>query len=139
MTQDIITREQIQEIKTGLINAKNAKDMKEYSRLSTILQKGTVAILKSHGINQIALKYKDRPVYQFIRIMDSDNLGDWGDCFLETCETNGKLPHSDDFIDIIVSPNIVTAILNRLDAYKELAVPTSEWHKAINLSKYSSK
>lgn len=139
MEQDIITREQIQEIKDGLINARNTNDMKEYTRLSTILQKGVVSILKSHGINQIALKYKNRPVYQFIRIMDPNNLDDWGDCFLETCETEGELPDTNDFIDIIVSPNTATAILNRIDHYKKLGIPTSEWHKVTDLSKYSSK
>lgn len=138
--RSILTRDQIREIKDGLIKARQYKDMTEYSRLSTKIQKGVVALLESHGVSQIALKVKNRPYYRYIRIMDPDNLDDWGDCFLEMCEWEVEkgTPDPDEFVDTIVGPDTLVAILDRIDRYKELGIPASEWHKAIDLAKYST-
>ncbi len=138
MAQEIITRQQAQEIKEGLIKARQNKDMKEYTRLSTIIQKGIVAILESYGVSGIALKYKNRPEYRYIRIIDPKELDDWGDCFLECCETAKDVANPDDFMAAILSPDVLVAILNRIDRYKELGIPASEWHKGIDTKKYSS-
>ena len=136
--KDLITREQIDQIEEGLIKAKNSKDMKEYSRLSTILQKGAVAILESNGINQIAFKRKDKPDYQFIKVTAPNDLDSWGDCFLETIDSVEE-PSLSDYIGFILNPETARSILDRIDRYKELRIPRSEWHKAIDLSKYAKK
>ena len=135
--RDLVTREQIDRIEEGLIKAKNAHDMKEYFRLSTILQKGVVAILESNGINQIALKYDDGPEYEFIKGFSSYDIDDLG-CCLQTMDSIEE-PSCGDYIDCILDPETARSILDRIDRYKELGVPHSKWHKPLDLSKYTDK
>lgn len=134
---------------------------KKYFPLLTELQRAIVRLFESYGITQICLLSTDDEEYHtFFRIRDKEEKYEiypfpefYSQASRECCQssslklacTDEESPEYDDFecfdddMMALFETDGAMEIVNTIDRYKELGIPRSEWHKAIDLSKYAKK
>ena len=163
MNQDSATiRQEIINLKKQIEEEGNCYEDRYFPLLTELLQ-AVVRLFESYGITQICLppNYEDGD-FEFFRIMDKDEEYERHPAPKFYCEASRECcmssrfkwaaasidedyPDYDDFYSFdedqlaFFETEDAMRIVNRIDRLNELGIPVSEWHKMIDLSKYTDK
>ena len=161
MNQDSATiRQEIIDLKKQIEAEGNCYEDR-YFPLLTELLRTVVRLFESYGITQICIpSSKDGGCHSFFRIRDKDEEYEvwpipefYSEASRECCMSAGlkwsyteeEVPDYDGFSDFdedmmaLFEIDDAMKIVHTIDRYKELGIPRSEWHKPLDLSKYTDK